>query len=198
MSNGNEHFIKYQPMIRKAAWKASKLWGIEYQDMEAQGYLIYTETLERYNSDKSKFSTFLYSRLRTLNDYGKRLNRINNYNQIGYVETPNMAPDSMKDFNSWMENAILWFDSGEPFLSYDDFVEKLEFYDSAASDLSDKAKMILDYILSSSEEKYSFHSVKNYFRVTYKWPTCVIKKLWSEIQEWWNTFLVNGSGLYAN
>ena len=52
-------FDKFVDLIRKRAWEYSKKWGIEYSEMESQGYLIYCECLEKFDSNKARFSTYV-------------------------------------------------------------------------------------------------------------------------------------------
>ena len=56
-------FDDYVNMVRKAAWHFAKKFGMEYEDVEAQGFLIYCMSIEKYNKKKASFSTFLYRNL---------------------------------------------------------------------------------------------------------------------------------------
>jgi DNA-directed RNA polymerase specialized sigma24 family protein len=62
-------FKKHRNQIRKQAWTYSKKYNIEFDELEAQGYLIFCEALDRFDSNRGSFSTFLHHRLRTLNDF---------------------------------------------------------------------------------------------------------------------------------
>ena len=65
-------FDKYIRLIRKTAGNYARLYKLPYEDVEAQGFLIYCETLEKYDiSSGVQFITFLYVRLKSLGDYCK-------------------------------------------------------------------------------------------------------------------------------
>jgi hypothetical protein len=66
----------YIRMIRKSAWIHAKRYGMEYEDMEAQGFLIYCMAVKEHNPAKASFSTFLYRNLAgRLTDYCLQLAR---------------------------------------------------------------------------------------------------------------------------
>jgi hypothetical protein len=62
-------FEKHQNQIRSRAHHYSRKYNLEYEELEAQGYLIFCEAVERFDDTKAGFSTFLHHRLRTLNDF---------------------------------------------------------------------------------------------------------------------------------
>ena len=71
-------FENYVNMIRKASWVISKKYNIDYDELEAQGYLIYCMALETYDLSKSSFSTYLFVQLRgRLKDYAEQLKNTN-------------------------------------------------------------------------------------------------------------------------
>ena len=70
-------FEKYVNLIRNISWKISQKYKIEYEDIEAQGFLIYCMILDSYDITKAGFSTYLYIQLNgRLNDYAEKLNGI--------------------------------------------------------------------------------------------------------------------------
>jgi len=73
MKNQNIKFNEYVNMIRSRAHYYSKCYNVEYDDLEAQGYLIYTLALKDYQKKKSSFSTYLFRNLSgRLKDYCKQ------------------------------------------------------------------------------------------------------------------------------
>lgn len=50
---------KYTPMIQSRAWFMSRLYGIEFRELEAQGFLIFNQAKFRYNARRN-FGTFLW------------------------------------------------------------------------------------------------------------------------------------------
>lgn len=64
-------FEKYVDLIRNRAWEYHKKTGVDYEELESQGFLIYCECLEKYDVSKSGFSTYLYIQLNRLGDFSK-------------------------------------------------------------------------------------------------------------------------------
>lgn len=62
-------FENYKKMIDKKAWEVSKKTGVDFEELQAQGALIYCKTLEYYDISKSSFSTILYLSLNQLYEY---------------------------------------------------------------------------------------------------------------------------------
>ena len=55
-----------QAMIKDMAWKVSKSTGLDIEDLESEGNLIFAKCLQNWNGKKSngaKFSTYLYKTL---------------------------------------------------------------------------------------------------------------------------------------
>lgn len=71
-------FEKYQKLIQKRSWQYYKSYNgvMPYEDIEAQGYLIYCKALENYDVTKSNFSTHLWWELGNLCSYCKTFVRI--------------------------------------------------------------------------------------------------------------------------
>lgn len=64
-------FEKYVNLIRKSAHFYASKWNIDYEEVEAQGFLIYCQCIEDYDVTQSKFSTHLSWELKRLNDFCK-------------------------------------------------------------------------------------------------------------------------------
>lgn len=64
-------FEQYVNLIRKSAHFYANKYNIEYEELEAQGFLIYCQCLENYDVSQSKFSTHLSWELKRLNDFCK-------------------------------------------------------------------------------------------------------------------------------
>lgn len=64
-------FKKYVDLIRSRAWEYHNKTGVEYSELESQGYLIYCECLEKYDILKAGFSTYLYIQLNRLGDFAR-------------------------------------------------------------------------------------------------------------------------------
>lgn len=64
-------FEQYVNLIRKSAHFYANKYGIDYDEVESQGFLIYCQCLETYEVSQSKFSTHLSWELKRLNDFCK-------------------------------------------------------------------------------------------------------------------------------
>lgn len=68
--NATQLFRQTEKMMYSAAWKYSRQYRKDFDDLKSQAFLIFTEAIHRYNADAgASFPTFLFSRLRTLKDY---------------------------------------------------------------------------------------------------------------------------------
>jgi len=60
----------YVNMIRSRAWNYAKSYGMDYDDVEAEGFKVYAICLGKFNPGKASFSTYLFNNLNgRLNDY---------------------------------------------------------------------------------------------------------------------------------
>lgn len=87
-------FEQYVNLIRKSAHFYANKWNIDYEEVEAQGFLIYCQCLENYDVEQSKFSTHLSWELKRLNDFCKTYlrqqgNLIEDYFK---VDEPDVSP----------------------------------------------------------------------------------------------------------
>lgn len=154
------HFEKYVNCIRKYANYYSSHYNIEYDEVEAQGYLIYCECLESYDVTKgAKFITHLTIELKRLKDYCESLNKHGKYSSM-----------SIDDEDS-----------------YDGFVSR-EFYTMydilEASDgvISSVAQDVLKWILERSWEKKgrAKPTISNACEIFHMSPS-KMKRIWNEI-----------------
>ncbi len=114
------HFEKYQKLIQKQAWKYSKKWNVEYDEMEAEGYMIYCQALKSWNPDKGSFTTHLYFALMNLNTFGREMyqqDHIRDNLDEGSVTDINYNPDLLdelkKELSDPAYNLLLWILSYE-------------------------------------------------------------------------------------
>lgn len=153
-------------MVYNAAWKSAKKWGMPFDEVQAQGYLVFMEALKRYQKDKNvKFGTFLFSRLRTLDDYCMRERCFHGRAVQKLIDNYKKNPQEFyTHVSSILENT---------------------------SQLSPDAKEILRFILECSWEKLgsnikpSKHMLK---RVFYKrgWKCQRIWDAWDELKIWYS------------
>jgi hypothetical protein len=66
-------FTDYVNMVRSRAHYYARCYRMDYEDIEAQGFLIYCMAIRDYNKKRASFSTFLYRNLSgRLRDYCKQ------------------------------------------------------------------------------------------------------------------------------
>lgn len=62
-------FENYIKMIDKKAWEVSRKTGVDFEELQGYGALIYCYVLKKYDVSKSSFSTILYLALNRLYEY---------------------------------------------------------------------------------------------------------------------------------
>lgn len=156
------NFEKYQKLIQKRCWQYYKQYKgkIDFEEIEAQGYLIYCEALKNYDITKSNFSTYLWWELGNLDSFCKTLCRRKEKNIS--IEDVKPIPFFEKETSS---------------------VEGLTEY------LSEKAIKIVKWILSREWEDFhktkpTIKMACEKFKCSY--PT--MKKTWNEIEKFWVNF----------
>jgi hypothetical protein len=176
---------KYQNMIRSAAWGAAKAWGLDFDDVESQGYLVFMEALERYEEGRASFSTFLFNRLKTLNDYCEREVRLKG-KSIPILEE---APDSLSYVDDWSMKPRT--DACAELSDFTDFCDSLTYLETKAS-LSMDAKDLLQFILMGdwgkpgSDIKPSLFSVQKAYKDR-GWKPSRTTQAWNELKDWYIT-----------
>lgn len=125
-------FEKYVKLLQKKSWDYAKKYGIEYEEMLAQAYLIYCECLEKYIPGKASFTTYLYIQLNRLGDFARTYNR-----QKGLLLQDHFQPISNED-----ENLEVEVESPMPLMS------KEQFLSIAGEKLSSIACCVLAWIVN--------------------------------------------------
>jgi len=159
------YFKQYRKMIEKSAWIASRFFNHDVYDLRSQAYLIFCEALETYDPSKAQFGTYLYNRLRTINDYCL-LRQNKKYPSI----------DS-KDFKE------------TPINTYNKFECAIEYIESKVN-LSNDAQAVLSYITNREwedveDETKRLPRYSEIKRVYNNWNPSRTKKAWMEIKDWW-------------
>lgn len=78
-------FEKFTKMINKKAWEVSKKTGVDFEELQAQGALIYCKTLEKYDVGKASFSTILCLSLNQLYEFSYYYRDRNRDDTLGEV-----------------------------------------------------------------------------------------------------------------
>lgn len=168
-------FTDYQKMIQKVAHVMSERYNVEYEDMEAQGYLIYCECVQRFDLTKSSFSTYLYINLSgRLSDYGvtnTRQRGINLYDMINYEYSEEEDVDEC--------NCLL--------LAMDDNdILRLDLMESAKHSLSTDGFTVFKWILGRTWEKRGrrIPTITNAVEAL-GWTREHMRDCWNECRSFW-------------
>ena len=187
MINSTEAFKQYQPLIEGFAWKATKRYRyLEHDDIRQQAYLIFCETIERYDENrKVKFITFLYHRLRTLNDYcrysNNRVMRVLFLYDIDLYQKSDKIDIENYEIEDYIEDS-----------SYELFEAAMNRLEESL-ELSEDAQDIIDYLISREWETPGInrvprlYSIKKYYRYWKGWMPKRTEQAWEEIKDWWKS-----------
>lgn len=150
-------FYDFLPLVNQLASGFSKKYHLEFDDIQAQGFLIFVECQKTYDENRSQFSTWLSCNLKQkLNDYCKKEKLIEN-------RTENISE------NISMQSTI---------------EKKIEFWDSI-NELTDESKKIIQYILQPKKDyvsrRVTKNSLKKELRRGEKWSFKFINDKFNEI-----------------
>lgn len=174
-------FDKYANLIRRRAHEYAEKYGVDYSELESQGFLIYCECLQKYDVSKSTFCTYLYIQLSRLGDYVKAYKR-----QQGVMIQDYYANENDYSINNDYETML---SAREISPSLDNFLCE------AKQALSKDAYEVMDWIVCRTWErknkrKPTVSMVVKKFNVSKQ----VAEKLWAECKKFWNN---EGLALYA-
>lgn len=170
----SNQFERYVNLIRKQAHFYAKRYGIEYEEVEAQGFLIYCQCLENYDVSRSEFSTHLSWELKRLNDFCKTYLR-----QRGNLIEDYFAQSADPDLS------VI-----DIIPSYGDNPTLSDLLAEGFKNLSSKAYRIFEWILSRDWERKgrrrpSVTTVADVFHCTRKEAV----KFWNEIGDFYRSNL---------
>lgn len=160
-------FEKFTNMINQKAWEVSKKTGVDFEELKAQGALIYCKVLEDYDVSKASFSTILYIALNGLYEYSYYYKGENKKNKKGYKslsETVEKSIEAAKINPSLMDILNL-----------------------AKEKLSEDSYKLIEWIVNRTWEfqgklKPCITMVMNHFG----WNREYSKKVWAECKTFWN------------
>lgn len=159
-------FENYKKLIQKRAWFYSKKYKVPYKEVEAQGFLIYCQSVKKYDFTKSTFCTFLYSELSRLSGYCRT-----------YIRISGVLLDE-----KFGKNAEYKIKSKNSAVTCEQLLE------DASLELSEQALDCLKYIVkrewefTSVKKKFSVQMVMNYFG----WCRKKANRVFAEIKNYWN------------
>lgn len=161
-------FENYIKMIDKKAWEVSKKTGVDFEELQAYGALIYCYVLERYDVSKASFSTILYLSLGRLYEYA--------YKDIGKT----------CELEEEVERAIQ---------APEDSPKVDELLELAAEKLSDDACNLIEWLVKRSWEfQGRVKPCLSMVARNFGWKKGYAKSIWLECKSFWNEF---GWALYS-
>lgn len=181
-------FKAHEKQIYASAWEASRRWGIEAEELIAQGYLIFCEAAHRYDPERgATFNTYLYHALRALDDYC-RAEVSRNFRAASF----DLAADKYESGTT-----IAWGYRDPEYLpdpllfdkTFAEFVELMEMAEAALV-LSSDARRIVEYILNGEHtpERYAPRPCKMSIRRALRaggWSIPRFNSAWNEIKNWY-------------
>lgn len=165
-------FNKYSNMIRKVAWKITKAKGLEFADLEAQGYLIYCVALEKFDPSKAGFSTYLFIQLEgRLNDYADSLMRVAN-RENGVLE-------------SWDDDVGPTVDAFLESVESVDYQLENDFISFAEKRLDAESFGVLEFLISFEWLSYRRKPTVTDVMRKFGYKRDYAKKLWNNCRNFW-------------
>ena len=169
-------FEKYVNLVQKSAHFYSKKWGIDYEEVEAQAYLLYCESVDTFDFKKSGFSTYLTWQLKRLNDFCKTYRR-----QQGVLIEDWFKPSNMEDEESSIYELI-------PARSNN--MSLAELLEIGLHSLSKEAYSMFKWILNRTwETKGKLKPSISLAMRTFNYSRIQAETIWNEIGNLYNTTL---------
>ena len=161
-------FERFTKMIDKKAWEVSKKTGIDFEELQAQGALIYCKTLENYDVSKSSFSTILYIALNGLYEYAIYYKGGNKKHKKGYAELSEKVEKSLVSMNA------------SPSIS--------DLLSLAKEKLSEDSYKLIEWMINRSWEfQGRLKPCMTMVMKKFNWDRNYSKVVWNECKDFWNT-----------
>ena len=155
-------FERFTKMIDKKAWEVSKKTGVDFEELKAQGALIYCKTLQDYDVGKSSFSTILYISLNQLYEFA-------------YYYRDRNRDDTLTEK---VEKAIE---------SYDINPSLKDFLELAKTKLGEDAYKLIDWLVNRSWEfQGRIKPCLSMAMRNFGWNRDYCKAIWAECKSFWN------------
>lgn len=162
-------FEKYQRMIQKVAHNIGIRYSVDFDEMEAQGYLIYCECVQKFDITKASFSTYLYINLTgRLKDFAE-----------SYTRNPCVSLDAIAaDLDTSVDS--------NPCLATEDGITQDMILDTARDFLSEDGYSIFQWILGRSWERKGRRtpSVEAAMKA-FGWTRRHTQSCWDECRDFW-------------
>lgn len=177
----------YVNMVRKLAHYYANYYGMEYDELEGQGFLIYTLALQAHNPAKASFSTFLYTNLKgRLADFCKQQIARTWRNQAADMVMVNQAGGFLENENA-PTTAIELLEERKDY-------PREKFLEYASDYLSPIAKTLLVWCLDKEHPEMRKKPSYTAAIKELNYPKERVKSAWEELKVFWQNA---GSSFYA-
>jgi DNA-directed RNA polymerase specialized sigma subunit len=185
-------FDSYVNMIRMFAWKYAKKYHMDYEDVEAQGFFIYSMAVSKYHKGIASFSTYLYINLNgRLRDYCKSITTKKALDiAIGDVVVSAISGQTAQI------NAKRHIDFDDIFIARENGLTKEQLLSYAECCLSINAYKVLEYLLHDSllGFKSKTNPSLNLLSKKLNIDLLALKLAWQELIDFWDC---RGAAFYA-
>jgi RNA polymerase sigma factor (sigma-70 family) len=190
--NKQHLFETNENLIYSRAWHYSKKYNIDFEELKSEGYRIFCEAVERFEQKRSKFSTFLFHRLRTIEDYCQKTKLIDSRQE------PFMRSFSFSAYSPCLgdsiESDISYLGLEVEKVTHEEETKLLEriAFEQAVEKLSRDGKKIIAKMIYGD-----FHNSKairqrtigkDRIKEKMGWPENRVNHVWGELKEWWTDF----------
>ena len=181
MSNSTALFHSHKLLIYSRVHYFAKRYNLEVQDLKSEAFEIFCEAVEKFNPKQAKFSTFLYHRLRKLNDYCRKETSIRQRERAELLESAGNY-----DFPGPI------YKNPDPAFTYSQDFDSLPLFQEAAKSLSEDGKKVLVSILSRDfeapkirEREQSQYKIVKTLIESWGWSRKRAVQTWEELKSWW-------------
>jgi hypothetical protein len=180
-----ELFPMYQALIRARAWKFAKDYQADYQELEAEGYLIFCEAVETFQPEKALFSTHLYTKLYKLKDICQKQKR------LAQLHLRLVGESSEEDSGVLSEEVLgkldtTQIDANKPVL------------EEVLAHLSSDAKLVLEGIFCEALTESGSRGIPSKAGATrilgeLGWSKRKTEACWAELKQVWNQYYIQAT-----
>ena len=179
-----ELFKKTEKLIYARAWSYARKYNMDFEDLKSEAFEIFCEAVNRFNPAKGSFTTFLFHRLRTLNDYCKR--------EVDYKRNePQALLRCHQRVQANEQEGVFDIFTDEP-LEASSPADRILFY-QLAEKLSEDSRQVLAglvYGLFHDPTKERAHDIGKWriHEVCSKewgWAGSRAERVWNELCSWW-------------
>lgn len=211
---GEIQMKKHLALLDKKAYLFSTKYFVDYNEIKSQLYEAFAEALNDFDENKSKFITYLFSKINTVEErirHRRFHSKKSGYKRIRFTQVAYTTPeekrkyfiapcgnghegsreDKSRDTASVKEYYNTSVSNGHLDRSFfETFCEQLYFQESMEKELSEDARKVINWIFSNQFNAYK----KTYKQITLSeikerlkaiWDNSKVNSVINEIRSWW-------------